>query len=227
MRVVPMKTWEFVHVCTLSAYTLVISRNISVHDYEYLSVLINTAARALTGSSVKLCSEKTLDMPFLAYFGCSKLLKAGAVFYWGTHTRFTVSVGIDHSLTKTRRTRCADCICRARIGPLWELYIPRMREQWCPGRFFPPPQKNGLGTRRIHADPSGCAHAQNTVITVGWVAPLVYVDDDCISSGVALTARRIHMAWARYSVVYSGSCSVMVGWVAPLVCVSDGHVSSH
>ena len=25
--------------------------------------------------------------------------------------------------------------------------IPRMREQWCPGRFFPPPQKNGLGTR--------------------------------------------------------------------------------
>ena len=28
MRVVPIKTWEFVHVCTLSAYTLVISRNI-------------------------------------------------------------------------------------------------------------------------------------------------------------------------------------------------------
>ena len=38
--------------------------------------------------------------------------------YWRTHTRFTVSVGIDHSLTKTRRTRSADCICmdkRARI----------------------------------------------------------------------------------------------------------------
>ena len=76
--------------CTLgySAYTSVISRNISVHDYE------------LTGFGVKLCFEKTLDMPFLAYFGCSKLLKARAV---GTHTRFTVSVGIDPSLTKIRR----------------------------------------------------------------------------------------------------------------------------
>ena len=62
-----------------------------------------TAARALTGSGVGLCFEKTLDMPFLAYYGCSKLLKARAVFYWGTHTRFTVSVGIDLSLTKTRR----------------------------------------------------------------------------------------------------------------------------
>ena len=107
-------------------------------------------------------------MPFLAYYGCSKLLKARAVFYWGTHTRFTVSVGIDLSLTKTRRTRSAGCICmdkRARISPLWEIVyyldtcivylavreteyfteilrnIPRMREQWCPGRFFPPPQK--------------------------------------------------------------------------------------
>ena len=54
---------------------------------------------------------------------------------------------------------------RARISPLWEIVyyldtcivylavreteyfteilrnIPRMREQWCPGRFFPPPQK--------------------------------------------------------------------------------------
>ena len=30
-------TWEFVHVCTLSAYTLVISRTISVHDYACLS----------------------------------------------------------------------------------------------------------------------------------------------------------------------------------------------
>ena len=28
--------------------------------------------------------------------------------------------------------------------------IRRMREQWCPGRFFPPPQKNGLGTRLGH-----------------------------------------------------------------------------
>ena len=114
MRVVSIKTWEFVHVCTLSAYTLVIFRNISVHDHECLSA----AARALTGSRVKLCSEKTLDIPFLAYYGCSKLLKARAVFYWRTHTRFTVSVGIDHSLTKTRRTRSADCICmdkRARI----------------------------------------------------------------------------------------------------------------
>ena len=125
-----------------------------------------TAARALTGSGVKLCSEKTLDMPFLAYYDCSKLLKARAVFYWGTHTRFTVSVGIDPSLTNTRRTRSADCISmdkRPRISPLWEIVyysdtcivylavreteyfteilrnIPRMREQWCPGRFFPPP----------------------------------------------------------------------------------------
>ena len=83
-----------------------------------------TAARALTGSGVKLCFEKTLDMPFLAYYGCSKLLKARAVFYWGTHTRFTVSVGIELSLTKTRRTRSADCICmdkRARICALWEI----------------------------------------------------------------------------------------------------------
>ena len=50
------QTWEFVHVCTLSAYTLVIFRNISVHDcYSCASV------------GVKLCFEKTLDMPFLAY----------------------------------------------------------------------------------------------------------------------------------------------------------------
>ena len=127
-----------------------------------------TAARALTESGVELCFEKTLDMPFLAYYGCSNFLKARAVFYWGTHTRFTVSVGIDPSLTKTRRTRSADCMCmdkRARISPLWEIVyyldtcivylavreteyfteilrnIPRMREQWCPGRFFPPPKK--------------------------------------------------------------------------------------
>ena len=44
---------------------------------------------------MELCFEKTLDMPFLAYYGCSKLLKARAVFYWVTHPRFTVSVGID------------------------------------------------------------------------------------------------------------------------------------
>ena len=62
-----------------------------------------TAARALTGSGVELCFEKTLDMPFLAYYGGNKPLKARAVFYWGTHTRFTVSVGIDLSLTKTHR----------------------------------------------------------------------------------------------------------------------------
>ena len=45
MRVVPIKTWEFVHVCALSAYTLVISRNISVHDYECLSVLLQLRER--------------------------------------------------------------------------------------------------------------------------------------------------------------------------------------
>ena len=45
MHVVPIKTWEFVHVCTLSAYTLVISRNISVHDYECLSVLLQPRNR--------------------------------------------------------------------------------------------------------------------------------------------------------------------------------------
>ena len=44
---------------------------------------------------MELCFEKTLDMPFLAYYGCSKLLKARTVFYWVTHPRFTVSVGID------------------------------------------------------------------------------------------------------------------------------------
>ena len=116
---------------------------------------------------MKLCFGNTLDMPFLAYYGCSKLLKARAVFYWGTHTRFTVSVGIDPSLTKTCRTRSADCICMDKRARLWEIVyysdtyivylavceteyftevlrnIPRMREQWCPG---PPPQ-NGLGTR--------------------------------------------------------------------------------
>ena len=72
-------------------------------------------------------------MPFLAYYGCSKLLKARAVFYWGTHTRFTVSVGIDLSLTKTRRTRSADYICmdkRVRISPLWEIAGIRASYTW-------------------------------------------------------------------------------------------------
>ena len=114
---------------------------------------------------MELCFEKMLDMPFLAYYGCSKLLKARAVFYWVIHPRFTVSVGIDLSLTKTRR---ADCICmdkRARISALWEIVyyldtcivylavceteyfteilrnIPRMREQWCPGSFSLPRKK--------------------------------------------------------------------------------------
>ena len=136
---------------------------------------------------MKLCSEKTLDMPFLAYYGCSKLLKARAVFYWGTRTRFTVNVGIDPSLTKTRRSRSADCTCmakRARISPLWEIVyysdtcivylavreteyfteilrnIPRMREQRCPGRFFPSPAKNGLG-----ADNRSPTHDNNCVPT--------------------------------------------------------------
>ena len=61
-------------------------------------------------------------MPFLAYCGCSKLLKARAVFYWGAHIRFTVSVGIDPSLTKTRRTRSADCICMDKIVLYGKLY---------------------------------------------------------------------------------------------------------
>ena len=39
----------------------------------------SAAAQALTGSGVKLCSKKTLDVPFLAYYGCSKLVKARAV----------------------------------------------------------------------------------------------------------------------------------------------------
>ena len=64
---------------------------------------------------------------------------------------------------------------RARISPLWEIVyysdtcivylavreteyfteilrnISRMREQWCPGRFFPSPAKNGLGTGLLTA----------------------------------------------------------------------------
>ena len=85
------------------------------------------------GSGVKFCFEKTLDMPFLAYYGCSKLLKARAVFYWGTHTRFTVSVGIDHSLTKTRRTRSAVVYARTRELELvlyGKLYITRIRASY-------------------------------------------------------------------------------------------------
>ena len=136
--------------------------------YTIMSASASYYSRAsVEGSGVKVCSEKTLDVPFLAYYRCSKLLKARAVFYWGAHTRFKVSVRIDSSLTKTRRTRSADCICmdkRAGIIPLWQIvcysdtYIvylavseteyftdilrntPRMREQWCPGRYFPPPQ---------------------------------------------------------------------------------------
>ena len=77
---------------------------------------------------MKLCSEKTLDMPFLAYYGCSKLLKARAVFYWGTHTRFTVSVGIDPSLTKTRRTRSADLYMHGQESG--KLYITRIRASY-------------------------------------------------------------------------------------------------
>ena len=50
---------------------------------------MSASASYTAAMTVKLCSEKTLDMPFLAYYGCSKLLKARAVFYWGAHTRFT------------------------------------------------------------------------------------------------------------------------------------------
>ena len=76
---------------------------------------------------MKFCFEKTLDMPFLAYYGCSRLLKALAVFYWGTHTRFTVSVGID---PKTRRTRSADCICMDKRVLYGKLYITRIRASY-------------------------------------------------------------------------------------------------
>ena len=69
-----------------------------------------TAARALTASGVKLCFKKTLDMPCLAYYGCSKLLKARAVFYWG----------INLSLTKTRRTRRL-YMHEQESCPLWEI----------------------------------------------------------------------------------------------------------
>ena len=89
-------------------------------------------------------------------------------------------------------------------------------------------QANYLELVGRYGMPKRSAGGSIPFITVGWVAPLVCVDEDWISSfGVALTARRIHMAWARYSVIYCGSWSVMVGWVAPLVCVADGHVPSH
>ena len=58
------------------------------------------------------------------------------MFYWGTHTRFAVSVVIDLSLTKIRRTRSANCICmekRARIYIIvlyGKLYITRIRASY-------------------------------------------------------------------------------------------------
>ena len=79
---------------------------------------------------MKFCFEKTLDMPFLAYYGCSKLLKARAVFYWGNHTRFTVSVVIDPSLTKTRRTRSADWTRELELVLYGKLYITRIRTSY-------------------------------------------------------------------------------------------------
>ena len=116
-----------------------------------------------------------LDMPFLAYHGCSKLLKARAVFYRGTHTRFSVSGGIDPSLTKTRRTRSADCICMDKRARLYgKLYItcivylgvrqteyfteilrniPRIRDSGTVGPFFssPGPAINGLALASFYA----------------------------------------------------------------------------
>ena len=107
-----------------------------------------------------------------------------------------VSVGIDTSLTKTRRTRSADCICmdkRARISPLWEIVyhsdmcivylavreteyfteilrnIPRMREQWCPGRFSLPRKKRPGNEAKLHVEQlfsievnSACKHKDHT-----------------------------------------------------------------
>ena len=159
MRVIPIKTWEFVHICTLSAYTLVISCNISVHDYECLS--------SCASAGVKLCSEKTLDIPFLAYYGCSKLVKARAVFYWGTRTRFTVSVGLDAVLEVpivypwTRELELVLYgklyITRIRASYTWQ-YVKRnilLRfygiSHACANSgaqaVFPSPAKNCLGTR--------------------------------------------------------------------------------
>ena len=91
------------------------------------------------------------------------------MFYWGTHARFTVSVGIDLTLTKTRRTRSADCICMDKRAPLWEIvyyldtcivylavgeteeYFHACANSGAQAGFFPSPAKNGLGTRlRLH-----------------------------------------------------------------------------
>ena len=121
------------HVYTLSTYTLVISRNISVHEYEHHSILLRTAEQAFTGSGVKLCFEKMSDIPFLSYYGCSKLLKARAMLYGGTHTRLTVSVGIDPSLTKTRHARRVIVYTWTKELELvlyGKLYITRMRASY-------------------------------------------------------------------------------------------------
>ena len=114
---------------------------------------------------MELCFEKTLDMPFLAYYGCSKLLKARAVFYWVTHPRFTVSVGIDLRHAVLEVPIVYAWTREPRISALWEIVyyldtwivylavceteyfteilrnITRMREQWCPGRFSLPRKK--------------------------------------------------------------------------------------
>ena len=51
---------------------------------------------------MKFCFKKTLDMPLLAYYSCSKLLKVRTVFY-----QWYINVGIGPNLTKKRCTRCA------------------------------------------------------------------------------------------------------------------------
>ena len=103
-------------LCTLSAYTLVISRNISVHNYECLSVLL------------QLC-ERWRDLEWSCVLKiCLSWLIMAAISFWRlvlcSTICFTVSVGIDLSLTKIRCTRSADCWCmdkRARISPSWEI----------------------------------------------------------------------------------------------------------
>ena len=107
---------------------------------------------------MKFCFEKTLDMPFL---GCSKLLKARAVFYWGTHTRFTVSVIIEVPIVYSW-TRELELVLHGK------LYITRIRASYTweyvkrnillrfygiahacanSGAQATSPAKNGLGTR--------------------------------------------------------------------------------
>ena len=71
--------------------------------------------------SVKFCFEKTLDIPFLAYCGCSKLLKACAVFYWGNHTRFTVRHAVLEVLIVYSWTRELELVLYGK------LYITRIR----------------------------------------------------------------------------------------------------